>query len=74
MQYIGVEEWAKASVEAEKLYLSHPPEKKNNSTKGYFKINSVHIVGNNKDMECLYELASAKVTIALWVIFIMHGS
>eukprot|EP00957_Ditylum_brightwellii_P044215 3355235-Ditylum_brightwellii.AAC.1 len=29
MQYIGVEEWARATVAAEKLYLSHPPEKKN---------------------------------------------
>eukprot|EP00957_Ditylum_brightwellii_P146671 11165110-Ditylum_brightwellii.AAC.1 len=29
MQYIGVENWAKTTVTAEKLYMSHPPEKKN---------------------------------------------
>eukprot|EP00957_Ditylum_brightwellii_P131868 10056022-Ditylum_brightwellii.AAC.1 len=60
MQYIGLENWAKATVAAEKVYMPHPPEKKNKRTKGYFKTNLIHIVENNKDMECLYELASEK--------------
>eukprot|EP00957_Ditylum_brightwellii_P057299 4342872-Ditylum_brightwellii.AAC.1 len=29
MQCIGIENWAKATVAAESLYMSHPPEKKN---------------------------------------------
>ena len=33
MQYIGVENWAKATVAAEKMYMSHPPEKKKNVQK-----------------------------------------
>eukprot|EP00957_Ditylum_brightwellii_P036741 2782399-Ditylum_brightwellii.AAC.1 len=60
MQYTGVENWAKATVAGEKLYMSRPPEKKNKCTKGYLKTNLIQIVENNKDMECLYELASEK--------------
>eukprot|EP00957_Ditylum_brightwellii_P104093 7930073-Ditylum_brightwellii.AAC.1 len=60
MQYIGVDNWAKATVAAEKVYMSHPPETKNKHTKGYFKTNLIQLVQNKKDMEHLYELASEK--------------
>eukprot|EP00957_Ditylum_brightwellii_P165892 12630044-Ditylum_brightwellii.AAC.1 len=60
MQCIGVENWAKATVAAEKVYMSHPPEKKNTCTKGYFKTILIQIVEKNKDMERLYELAPEK--------------
>ena len=61
MQYIGIDNWAKATVAAEKEYMSHPSGKKNKGRKGFIKTNLIQVVQNKKDMERLYELASEKV-------------
>ena len=60
MQYIGIDNWAKATVAAEKEYMSNPPGKKNKGRKGFIKTNLIQVVKTKRTWNVSMNLLQKK--------------